>query len=214
MTKDQINKLEMFESLRTYLDTNTNKWNGVPVLTTFKNDFDELLLDIRENQEHQEASKIFLGSNKTIQKRIVSDKADILNDALEAYAAIEENSELEQKAAKSFSDLNTLRNQDFIIVITETISLLEQHLAALKNYGVTHNQIIDLKHSFDQFLAIQGLPRQYKIAGKQATIGLAELFNQTTDLLTTKMDKIFKQFKNSDATFYNGYIAARNIINN
>ncbi|WP_271784553.1 hypothetical protein [Aquimarina algiphila] len=68
MTKDQINKLEMYHAVQTFLDTNTNKWNGVPVLLTFKNDFDALLLQLRENQGNQEASKIFLGTNKTIQK--------------------------------------------------------------------------------------------------------------------------------------------------
>ncbi len=214
MTKDQINKFEMFEAVKTYLDTHTNKWNSVPILLSFKNDFEELLLQLQENKENQAASRIFLGTSKTIQKRFVSDKADILNDALEAYATIENKTDLEQKAARSFSDLYKLRNQDFITIITETIALLEEHLEELADYGVTSNQITDLKNSFDQFLAIQGKPRQYRIAGKQATKGLSELFEQTTSLLNSKMDKIFKRFKNADATFYNGYRASRTIINN
>ncbi|WP_146052876.1 hypothetical protein [Aquimarina sp. I32.4] len=204
----------MFEAVKTYLDTHTNKWNSVPILLSFKNDFEELLLQLQENKENQAASRIFLGTSKTIQKRFVSDKADILNDALEAYATIENKTDLEQKAARSFSDLYKLRNQDFITIITETIALLEEHLEELADYGVTSNQITDLKNSFDQFLAIQGKPRQYRIAGKQATKGLSELFEQTTSLLNSKMDKIFKRFKNADATFYNGYRASRTIINN
>ncbi|WP_378176693.1 hypothetical protein [Aquimarina sp. SS2-1] len=214
MNKDQNNKLDMYEAVQTYLDANTDKWNGVPVLITFKNQFSELLSNIREHQENQEAARVYLGANKTTQKRFVSEKADILNDALEAYAAIEENIELEQKAAKSFSDLNRLRNQDFVTVVTETITLLEQHLEALADYGVTADQITDLKNSFDQFLTLQGQPRQYRIAGKQATLNLAELFENTSSLLSNKMDKVMKRFKRTDANFFNGYQTARIIVNN
>lgn len=213
MNKDQHNKLDMYEAVHTYLDANTDKWNGVPVLITFKNELSELLANIREHQDHQEAARVFLGANKTTQKRFVSEKADILNDALEAYAAIESNAELEQKAAKSFSDLNRLRNQDFVTIVTETIVLLEQYLEALADYGVTADQITDLKNSFDQFLLLQGQPRQYRIAGKQATLNLAELFENASNLLATKMDKVMKRFKRTDTNFFNGYEAARVIVN-
>ncbi|MEW7279181.1 hypothetical protein ABW636_11365 [Aquimarina sp. 2201CG1-2-11] len=214
MTKEQINKLEMYQAVQTYLDTDTNKWSGVPVLLTFKNELDELLIQLRENSDTQEANRIFLGANKTTQKRFVSEKADILNDALEAYAAVEGVIALEQKAAKSFSDLYKLRNQDFITVITETITLLEEHIKTLSYYGVTKDQVTDLKNSFDHFLILQRQPRQYRIAGKQATLSLAELFTSTSNLLTQKMDKVFKRFKRADATLYNGYLAARTIVNN
>ncbi len=78
---------------------------------------------------------------------------------------------------------------------------------------MTDKQITDLKNSFDQFLTIQGQPRQYRIVSKQATLTLSELFDQTTNLLNTKMDKVFKRFKNADTIFFNGYQAARLIVN-
>ncbi len=212
MTKDQINKLEMYQAVQTYLDAHTEKWSGVPILLTLKNELDELLIQLRDHSDIQEASRVFLGADKNNQKRFVSEKADILNDALEAYAAITNNAELEQKAARSFSDLYKLRNQDFITIITETITLLEHHLKALSDYGVAQDQITDLKNSFDQFLSLQGQPRQYRIAGKQATQSLLTLFANTSNLLNNKMDKIVKRFKRTDINFYNGYLAARIIV--
>lgn len=214
MDQRQINRLEMYEAVHTYLDANTAIWSGVPILVTFKNELDTTLVAIKSQQKDQEAARIYVGGNKTTQKRFVSEKADILNDALEAFASINENAELEQKAAKSFSDLYNTRNQDFITVISETITLLEQHLQELADYGVTVDQITDLKNSMDQFLALNGQPRQYRIAEKQATQQLAELFDQATALLTSKMDKIMKRFKNANPGFYNGYRAARAIVGN
>ncbi len=212
MDQRQINRLEMYQAVQNYLDNYTDVWNGVPVLVTFKNQFDEQLIKIRENQDSQEAAKTYLGMNKVTQKRFVSEKADILNDALEAYAAVEEKVELEQKAAKSFSDLYRLRNQDFIVIINETILLLEEHLNSLQDYGVSAEQITDLKNSFDRFLVLNGQPRQYRIAEKQATKSIADLFEQTSTLLTTKVDKVMKRFKRTNTSFYSGYQAARIIV--
>lgn len=214
MDQRQINKLDMYQAVLTFMNSHTSIWSGVPKLVTFKNEMEELLIQIQENKDSQEASRVFMGANKTTQKRFVSEKADILNDTLEAYAAIENNAVLEQKAAKSFSDLYRLRNQDFITVITETVSLLDQNVEPLEEYGVTPDQITDLKNSFDNFLTLTGEPRQYRIAQKQATTSLSELFEQTTALLNDKMDKVMKRFKSANTNFYTGYLSARSIVDN
>ncbi|KAA1242470.1 hypothetical protein [Aquimarina sp. RZ0] len=212
MDQRQINRLDMYEAVNTYLNANTAVWSGVPILVTLKNELDTLLVSIQTQQKDQEAARIYLGNDKTTQKRFVSEKADILNDSLEAYAAINTLVELEQKAAKTFTDLYSTRNQDFITVISETITLLEQHLENLADYGVTADQITDLKNSMDQFLTLNGQPRQYRIAEKQATIQMADLFEQVTALLANRIDKVMKRFKNANTNFYNGYISARAIV--
>ena len=212
MDNKQTSKLEMFKAVQTYLDANTATWSTIPILTGLKNDFDTVVDAIDASAGEQESARVYLGKNKTTQKRVVAEKTDILNDALEAYAAIEGKAELEQKASKTFSDLYRLRNQDFETVVKETIALLEQHLTELEGYGVTADQITDLKNSFDQFLTLQGQPRQYRIAEKQATTGMSDLFANATDILNTKMDKLMTRFKRSNTNFFNGYLAARVIV--
>ena len=212
MDNKQTSKLEMFKAVQTYLDANTATWSTIPILTGLKNDFDTVVDAIDSAAGEQESARVYLGKNKTTQKRVVAEKTDILNDALEAYAAIEGKAELEQKASKTFSDLYRLRNQDFETVVKETIALLEQHLTELEGYGVTADQITDLKNSFDQFLTLQGQPRQYRIAEKQATTGMSDLFTNATDILNTKMDKLMTRFKRSNTNFFNGYLAARVIV--
>lgn len=214
MDQRQINRLEMYQAVNTYLDANTAAWNGVPILVTLKNELDTYLVNIQTQQKGQEAARVYLGVNKTTQKRFVAEKADILNDALETYAAINNLAELEQKAAKTFTDLYSTRNQDFITILSETITLLEQQLENLTDYGVTADQITDLKNSMDQFLALNGQPRQYRIAEKQATLQMEDLFEQTTTLLNNKIDKVMKRFKNANNDFYNGYVSARTIVGN
>ena len=73
-------------------------------------------------------------------------------------------------------------------------------------------QVSDLKNSFDLFQSLQGKPRQFRIAEKQATIGLEDLFTNATDILNNKIDKLMTRFKRSNTNFYNGYLAARVIV--
>ncbi|WP_436517626.1 hypothetical protein [Ekhidna sp. To15] len=214
MTQQQINRSNMFDATQAYMDGTTTIWGPIPIINMLKNQFDDLLLQITENQEAQQAAKVFVGHNKQMQKKLIAEKADILNDTLEAYAAINANAELESKAAKSFRELLRLRNEDFIITINETIELLTDKLEDLVDYGMTIDQITDLKSSMDNFLALHGKPRQYRIASSVATGTLEEVFSQTSELLDLKMDNLMKRFKRSNPSFYQGYLAARVVVDN
>jgi hypothetical protein len=175
------------------------------------NDF---IVAITVHKDDQSAAQVFVHKYKKQQKLLVAEKADILNDALQVYAGLKEDAGLENKAAKSYSVLYMLRNEDFKTVITETISLLEEKLTALADYGVAEPQITDLKNSFNNFLALNGQPRQYRISSVVATESLKELFTQSSKLLRRKLDKVMKRFKKTDPKFYKGYLAARVVVDN
>jgi hypothetical protein len=214
MTQAQINRGQMIDAVITFMNKNTAKWSTIAIIGMLMSKLNELFEAITEHKEAQNAAKVFIHKNKNEQKRIVADKADILNDTLAAYADIEENAELEYKADKSSSDLYKLRNEDFKTVITETITLLEGNLNNMADYGMTEPQVTDLKTSFDNFLVMNGQPRQYRISSKVATESLKELFSKSSKLLDTKLDKLMKRYKNSDPNFYKGYLAARVVVDN
>ncbi|MGC9355142.1 MAG: hypothetical protein ACP5D9_14950, partial [Mariniphaga sp.] len=158
---------------------------------------------------------VFLGKNKKQLKSTVAQKADILNDSIEAFALVTGNQKLAGKMATSYSDLNRMRNADFIPAVKEIISEAEANAEILQTeYGVTAEQIDGLKNDLDDFLAINGQPRAYKIASVQATKDLEQLFSEATDTLGNKLDKVMKIFQRRDAGFYNGYLAAREIVDN
>ena len=209
-----MNRAEMIATTRAYLDANTSVWSSIPVINTIKTQLDDVLQSISEHQEAKEASQVFLGSNKTALKKAVAEKADILNDVLATYAAIEGNATLEQKADRSYSELYRLPNQEFVVVIKETIKLLEEHIEAMADYGMSPDQITDLKNAYDNYLAISGQPRLYKVATSQAVRALEDLFTQANELLTARMDRVMKRYKSADPNFYRGYLAVRVIVDN
>jgi hypothetical protein len=215
MNKKQINRKEMYDTVIAFLDTYAEKWSSIPKVGEFKNEFSNYVGNIEQAQEAQQDAQVFWGKNKKQLKSTVAQKADILNDSLEAFALVTGNRKLANKMAASYSDLNRMRNADFIPAVKEIISEAEANAEILQTeYGVTAEQIEGLKNDLDDFLAINGQPRAYRIASVQATKDLEQLFNDATDALENKLDKVMKIFQRRDTTFYNGYLAAREIVDN
>ena len=203
----------MYDAVSSYLDSKSALWASIPKVGEFKNEFTAVITQIDTVQYEQQQAQVFLGKTKTQIKSVVAEKADILNDSVEAFALITGNEELRVKMSASYTSLYRLRNADFIPAIKAIIEAVEANIRVLtREYGVTAEQVEGLKSDFDEFLAINGQPRAYKIASIEATKSLELLFNEADAILDNKLDKIMSLFKRRNPAFYNGYIAARVIV--
>lgn len=215
MNKSQINRKEMFDTVLSFLDNYPEKWSSIPKVGEFKNAFGELVNQINESQLAQQEAQVFLGKNKKQLKSMTAQKADILNDSIEAFALVTDDNKLANKMASSYSELNRMRNADFSPAIQLIIAEAESNKNVLESeYGVTAEQVEDLKSNLDDFLAMNGQPRAYRIASIQATKDLEQLFVDATAILDSRLDKVMSIFKRRDLNFYNGYQAARVIVDN
>ena len=215
MNKSQINRKEMFDTVLSFFDNYPEKWSSIPKVGEFKNAFGELVNQINESQLAQQEAQVFLGKNKKQLKSMIAQKADILNDSIEAFALVTDDSKLANKMASSYSELNRMRNADFSPAIQLIIAEAESNKNVLESeYGVTAEQVEDLKSNLDDFLAMNGQPRAYRIASIQATKDLEQLFVDATAILDSRLDKVMSIFKRRDLNFYNGYQAARVIVDN
>lgn len=215
MNQEQINRKEMHDSTLLFMDSNTGKWSSIAKVGLFKSELSEVNTKIEMAMEAQADAQVFIGKNKTQLKHTIASKADILNDALEVMADLSGNIKLAQQMADSESSLFRLKNEVFISRIKLIVKKAEKHQEELINdFGVTEAQITDLKTDLDSFLGMNGLPRAYRVASDVATQDLKILFTETLDILTNKLDRVMKIFKRRDISFYNGYLAARTIIDN
>jgi len=214
MNKTQINQKEMYETVVSFLDSNSALWSAIPKVGEFKNEFSGVVTQINAAQYAQQEAQVFLGKNKTQLKSTVAQKADILNDGVEAFALVTGNNQLANRMAASYSELNRLRNADFIPAVQAIIAAAEANMEVLQTeYGVTTQQVDGLKSDLDEFLALNGMPRAYRVASVQATKDLELLFGEAQVVLE-KLDKVMSIFKRRDPGFYNGYLAARVIVDN
>ena len=213
MTQEQINRLEMYQTTNDYLDAQNAVWSAIPIVGNYKNKFFDIIASIKTASAEQADAQIFIGKSLTALKKTIAIKMDMLDDIMEAYAIDTDNPELAQQSANSTTDYFSLPNEDFEIKVKQVITLLEANLASMADYGLTAAQIEDVKLNFDQFLTSRGKPRNYQVASRVATQDLDALFkegNTTAD----KLDRVLKPFKRASASFYNGYEAARKIVNN
>lgn len=211
MNQRQINRLEMFKATDDYLNSQSSVWTPIPIIGTYKTKLTEIIDTIKSTAQDQDAAQVFISSSLQDMKRQIAIKMDILDDTLEAYADDTENAELLSLASNASSDYLRLPNEEFETKTKNMIDLVEEHAESMADYGMTVVQIDDVKLSFGIFQDKRGKPRSYRIASQVATRDLEEL---VAEGMTTvgRLDKVLKRFKRSNTTFYNGYLAARIII--
>lgn len=203
----------MYDAVSSYLDSKSALWASIPKVGEFKNEFTAVIAQIETVQYAQQEAQVYLGKTKTQIKSVVAQKADILNDTLEAFALVTGDKKLHNQMDATYSDLYKLRNADFSPAVQAIIAAAEGNVEVLTTeYGVASEQIEDLKTNLDEFLAINGQPRAYRVASVEATTSLELLFDEADSILDNKLDKIMSLFKRRDPGFYTGYIAARVIV--
>ena len=208
MNQDQINRLEMYQTTLDYLDAHNAVWNAVPIIGKYKNALSAINMSIKTAAAEQADARVFIGKSLSALKKTIAAKMDILDDMLEAYAVDTDNPELTQQADNSTTDYFGLPNEDFEIKVKQVIGLLETNLEAMADYGMSEEQ---LKSDYDQFLVLRGKPRSYQVASSAATQDIATLFREGTTA-TEKLDRVMKRYKRANANFYNGYVAARRVV--
>ncbi|MDE0472771.1 MAG: hypothetical protein OXH57_12610 [Ekhidna sp.] len=211
MNQDQINRLEMYQTTLDYLDANNAVWNTIPIIGKYKNALSTINTSIKTAAADQANARVFIGKSLSALKKTIASKMDILDDMLEAYAVDTDNAELTQRANNAKSDYFRLPNEDFEIKVKQVIGLLETHLKAMADYGMSEEQLKDVKLDYDQFLVLRGKPRSYRVASSAATQDLATLFREGT-IATEKLDRVMKRYRRANANFYNGYVAARRVV--
>lgn len=205
----------MFDTTNSYLDDNSAVWTSIPKFIELKTKFSGLITLVEQAAGDQQKAQMFLGKNKTQLKKTVATKTDILNDALEAMALINGDETLAARMSDNFSELYRLRNLDFMPKVAEVIQAVDNNTLELTtNYGITQEQIDDLKADADHFAELNGMPRAYQVASVQASKELDSLFAEINEVLTNGLDKMVSIFRRRNANFYNGYQAARIVVDN
>ncbi len=214
MKQVQIDRKHMLDATLSYLDTNTDVWSSIAKIGEVKNSLGELSLAIDAAAMDQEQSQVTIGKIKAALKRIIADKADILNDVVEVYAQMNGDEKLAEKMADSASDLYKMKYDDMqrrVKVIIDSATKYQEELIA--GYGLTAEQITDLQSDYDRMQELSGQPREYQISSAVATQTLEELFSEMNNLLVNQLDNLMKVFKRRNATFYSGYEKARMVVN-
>ena len=199
----------MLEQTNTYLDDHIAVWISVPIINQYKNKVHQLTIAIEKMLKDE--PHIHTGQNILHLKKQIADKMDILDDTLEAYADDVGDEALKQQANNHYTDYFRLTYDDFLSKVVSVIDLLEANIDNMANYGIVQDQIDDVKLNLDEYQISLNKEPTYDLSKKLASHTVSEYLDEA-GVFADKLDKVMKRFKRSHTTFYNGYLAARTVI--
>ena len=204
-------KLEMLVATEDILNQHTTIWASIPKISESKNTLSQWVMSIKDTALEQGSTEVLLGKSLRSMKKDISEKLDMLDDILEAYAEDTSNIKLIEQASNTMNDYFRLSNEEFETKAVGIIALLENYLPDLADYGLTKDLLEDVKNSFGEFELKLGKPRSYRIASRIATTNLDAQFDEAMGTIT-RLDKLLKRFKRSNSAFYHAYESARVVV--
>lgn len=204
-------KLEMLLATEDILNQHTTVWASIPKITESKNTLSQWIMSIKDSALDQGAVEVLLSKSLRSMKKDISEKLDMLDDILEAYAEDTSNLKLIEQASNTMNDYFRLSNEEFEAKAKMVMRLLEDYLPYLADYGLTRDLLEDVKNSFGEFEVKQGKPRSYRIDSRIASTNLDAQFNEALNTIS-RLDKLLKRFKRSNSAFYHAYETARVIV--
>jgi len=143
----------------------------------------------------------------------LEDKTLEIADQLAALAVKNGDNDLLAKAQTSKSALDTMQGNDLESAAERVATLANDNIAAPAAYGVTAANVTALNTARTTFQGIQTSPRELVAGCKALTQSLSELIANVRSFFRNEIDKIMTPYKKSNPDFYNGYFAARVIVN-
>ncbi len=208
-----MNRKHMIDATLSFLDEKSPLWSSIAKIGEVKNKLAEVSAGIDVAAKDQFDADVNAGKVKAALKRTICEKADIMNDLVEVYANATGDLALAELMSDSASDLYKMKNDDMLLKVRQIIASATEHeLELTTSYGFTNEQLVDLQSDVDQFLEMNGLPREYQIKSGVATLTLEQLFTAATALMDNELDNLMKIFKRRDPSFYLGYQKARMVV--
>jgi len=212
MTTHQENKLSMYLTVMQITNYFPEAWQGYLPFRNQYSEFETLVDKIRAIRPLQETKITGVTKDKTALRYKAVDKAIEISEKVFAFASITENYKLKDRVAYTTTDLkrcrDTVANDFNQIIYTEA----SKYLNELAEYGVSQEDLDELKTLNDAYSAIVANPRQAITNRPKTTSYPNNYFKDADIILKERLDKLVNYFKNSSPDFWHQFKSARKII--
>jgi hypothetical protein len=129
-----------------------------------------------------------------------------------AWATVVENNTLRDQFNVSKSELKDIKDETFPDFCRERLTLVNNNLPALNDYGITAAITAVWAADIDNYDAALGRPRLAVITRSTKTQTIKTLISETGKLLKNVIDPLMVIFQTQDPELFDGYTKARIII--
>ena len=213
MTQDQEDITAMFETTLTLLDQNNAIWTGRAAFADAVTRARNGTTDIRSKTGQQESPTSGVTGDKAQARNDLEAKMLEVADQVAAFAAKSNDNDLAAKVEMTKSSLDRMSDSDLVQAANRVTEAATVNLAALAPYGVTQAEVTSLDAAATKFEDMKGSTRDAIVGRKVATMSLPDAIGSVRSIFRNEIDKMMTAFKKPNPDFYNGYFAARIIVN-
>lgn len=211
METEQTNRVTMFKTVSSYLDTNSSIWNAMAPLATAVTQFKNKIGAIDAAAQKQETP-----TGATVDKESARDALeDVLFLITEALGVLGHTASDHDLVALTALRPSTLQRFDEEELSNRAASVLAEanarktNLAALQ---ITQGNLEELDQKLQDFNDSKANPRAATIARKTQTESLPGLIRDASGMLRNEIDRLVNLFRRTNPDFVSGYRVARVIV--
>lgn len=213
MLKKDVNKMRMYDQVVQILEEHGTIWqSNVPFSEVYAT-FSEKLEGLKAYIESQHVLKGVHSIHKQKAQDALIKEAIRIERLLRFYAAKNENAVLLHEVSHTYSFWKRMRENDRLLQSERLRTLLEEHLSAAAEYGLSQSDLDALVNRISAYSISIGGPRNTIVHRVHITEGISEIIAELDALLKYQMDNFVNALGESESTFVNLYTHARNVIN-
>ncbi len=203
----------MFDTTVAFLDTNNAIWNGTPAFADAVIRVKAAVGAVDTAADQQQTPTTGVAGDKADARNDLEEKTLMMADQLAALAAKNGDNTLGAQVEMTKSSLDKLQDSDLEQTAERVANLANTNMAALAAYGITAADATALTTAKTTFSGMKTAPREAAVQRSAQTTSIPQLINDARSIFRNEIDKLMTKFKKSNNDFYNGYFAARVIVN-
>lgn len=202
----------MFQTTVDYLDIQNAVWSGTPAFVDAVTRAKAGIAAIDTASDKQQTPTTGITGDKQTLRDDLEAKTLAIADQLSALAAKNNDSNLGAKVEMSKSSLDKMDDSTLEQTAERVVGLANDNIAALADFDITAADVTALEAARAAFANAKTSPRVATGDRKAQTESLPVLIGNVRSILRNEIDKMVTK-KKSNTDFYNGYFAARVIVN-
>jgi hypothetical protein len=213
LTQDQQNIRTTFDTVLKFLNKNNSIWSGKVAFANAVTRATAAVAAVDQASDAQQKPTTGVTQDKGTVRDELKEETLRIADQLSALATKTDNMDLAAQVEMTKSSLDKLLDNDLEQAAERVANLATTNIAALADYDITAADVTAFNTLRDDFNEMKTAPRQAATDRSVATATLPVAMRTARSIFRNEIDKQMLNFKKTNPDFYNGYFAARVIVN-
>ncbi|MGD8781005.1 MAG: hypothetical protein PVH88_18825 [Ignavibacteria bacterium] len=212
MTNAQENYYLMLKSVSSFLAANSDVTSTMPVFDSIIQKLDGKINEIKDLDAERENMTSGIATDKKKERDELEKMLFKVSSITSLYGRLNNKQNLVEAYDLSSNDIYSFRDIQLLQVSQALINDVSPELDNMADYGMTQEILDSLINEREDFDKVVNTSDKKRAERKTATKSLKTLFREAREILENELDKVVDIFRDSEATFFDGYYNSRNII--